>query len=241
MINNQFYDELNEKWHEGSDHPVALLRAENRSRVPWILQEVESYFGRKVRVLDIGCGGGFLTKGFADRGDEVVGLDCSESSLKIAALADKKSSYIKGDAYQLPFAEESFDVVCAMDLLEHVEDPAQVIGEGSRVLKKGGLFFYHTFNRNLLSYLLVIKGVEWGVKNTPKNMHAYPLFITPKELKDTCSEKGLKVKKMRGFHPKLFQKAWLKLLVSRKVPEDFTFVFSKNLQTGYSGFAIKSL
>ncbi|PIS02921.1 MAG: 3-demethylubiquinone-9 3-O-methyltransferase [Chlamydiae bacterium CG10_big_fil_rev_8_21_14_0_10_42_34] len=237
-INNTFYDELEEGWYTAQDHPIALLRAENAVRVPWIIEQI----GEKKVVLDIGCGAGILTNALAKAGHTVSGIDLSESSLHIAKKYDEtaKVTYLNASAYALPFPNDHFDVVCAMDVLEHVEDPAQLIKEASRVLKAGGLFFFHTFNRNLLSYLLVIKGVDWCVPNAPKNMHVYPLFIKPKELDKLCKKHDMQVQAFHGFIPKIFSFALIKMILKRKVPEDFGFRFSKSLTTGYCGIAKKN-
>jgi 2-polyprenyl-6-hydroxyphenyl methylase/3-demethylubiquinone-9 3-methyltransferase len=127
-----------------------------------------------------------------------------------------------------------------MDLLEHVEDPSKVIEEASRVLKPGGLFFFHTFNRNPLSYLLIIKGVDWFVRNAPKNMHVYRLFIKPKELKSFCLSQNLKVEHIFGMRPSFSSPALFKMLLTGKVDSKFRFVFTPSLMTGYVGFAKKS-
>jgi 2-polyprenyl-6-hydroxyphenyl methylase/3-demethylubiquinone-9 3-methyltransferase len=236
-INNDFYEELADQWYTASDHPIALLRAENAVRIPWILGEI----GENKTVLDIGCGAGILTNALAEKGHTVSGIDLSESSLKVAEARDatKKVDYRAANAYSLPYPNQTFDVVCAMDVLEHVEEPALLISEASRVLKPGGLFFFHTFNRNFLSYLLIIKGVEWCVPNAPKNMHVYPLFIKPEELTEFCIDQDLRVKKMHGFRPQIFSRAFFKMLFTRKVPHNFGFCFSKSLATGYCGYAKK--
>jgi 2-polyprenyl-6-hydroxyphenyl methylase/3-demethylubiquinone-9 3-methyltransferase len=126
-----------------------------------------------------------------------------------------------------------------MDVLEHVEEPSLLISEAARVLRPGGLFFFHTFNRNFLSYLLVIKGVEWCVPNAPKNMHVYPLFIKPAELEEICLNRNLQIIQMQGFIPKIFSRSLWQMLVKRKVPQSFSFRFSKSLTTGYCGYAQK--
>jgi 2-polyprenyl-6-hydroxyphenyl methylase/3-demethylubiquinone-9 3-methyltransferase len=192
-------------------------------------------------VLDIGCGAGLLTNALAKAGHTVSGIDLSESSLEIAKKYDqtKKVRYLTANAYSLPFANEEFDVVCATDVLEHVEDPRLLIAEAGRVLKSNGLFFFHTFNRNLLSYILVIKGVEWCVRNTPKNMHVYPLFIKPKELNELCFFYQLNVIKLIGLRPKFLNCAFFKMLFTRRVSRDFRFCFSRSLATGYCGMAQK--
>lgn len=236
-INNAFYDKLEEGWYTASDHPIALLRAENAVRVPWIIREI----GKNKTVLDIGCGAGILTNALSKEGHTVFGIDLSASSLKVAQKYDttQKVSYQIASAYELPYPDQTFDIVCAMDVLEHVEEPSRLIAEASRVLKSGGRFFFHTFNRNLLSYLLIIKGVDWCVPNAPKNMHVYPLFIKPSELKTMCKNHHLEIANLQGFVPQIFSTGFLKMTFQRQVPENLPFRFSKNLLTGYCGFAKK--
>lgn len=235
-INNDFYDQLGDGWYSDTNHPIALLRAENAIRVPWIASEISN----PSKVLDIGCGAGFLTNPLAQNGHTVFGIDLSQTSLEIAKKRDatQKVTYEVANAYCLPYSDESFDVVCAMDVLEHVDHPQLLIAEASRVLKKGGQFFFHTFNRNFLSYLMIIKGVEWCVPNTPKNMHVYPLFIKPEELADLLENEQLTIQKVFGFRPKI-NRPFFKMVFTRKIPVAFEFCFSKNLMTGYCGSARK--
>ncbi len=241
MINNEFYDTLGSRWMMGSDHPVALLRAENKLRTPWIAAEIAKKFPHPVSVLDIGCGAGILTNALAKEGHQVAGIDLSESSLAIARQNDEAGTvdYRRANAYALPFSDANFETVCAMDVLEHVEEPRRLIAEAARVLKPGGFFFFHTFNRNLLSYLIVIKGVEWCVRNTPPNMHVYSLFIKPAELKRYCYLHDLHIGMLRGFRPKFFSLPFLQMLLTHKVSDSFSFQFSNSLATGYCGIAQK--
>ena len=238
-INNAFYDHID--WYDAIDHPVALLRAENALRNPWIAEMLVQRGKQGCSVLDIGCGAGFLTNYLAKQGYRVSGIDLSTSSLQEARRRDETGSvsYHSGNATSLPFADQSFDVVTAMDLLEHVEQPDQVIREAARVLKKGGLFFFHTFNRNLLSYLLIIKGVDWFLPNAPKNMHVYSLFIKPKELEKMCAKESLIVEEMRGVKPVINLTTAVELLRDRKI--NLNFAFTPNLKTGYCGVARSAL
>jgi 2-polyprenyl-6-hydroxyphenyl methylase/3-demethylubiquinone-9 3-methyltransferase len=241
-VNNAFYDELGEGWYDDIDHPIALLRAENKVRIPWIIGEIDSQFKRPVAVLDVGCGAGLLTNALAVAGHLVSGIDLSETSLETARRHDQTGQvrYRVANAYSLPFADASFDVVCATDVLEHVEEPHRLIAEASRVLKPNGLFFFHTFNRNPLSYLVIIKGVDWFVRNAPKHMHVYSLFIKPKELRHLCLQQSLHVQSIVGFRP-IVSLPLFRMIFTRRVPPNFSFRFSKSLATGYCGFAQKQI
>lgn len=241
LINNEFYHDLHENWYTSDHHPIALLRAENKVRNPWIRKTIKDHFPTKCSILDIGCGAGILTNDLVKDNHDVTGVDLSAPSLKIAEKYDdtKKVKYQMANAYDLPFKEKTFDIVCAMDVLEHVENPFQLIIEASRVLKHGGLFFFHTFHQNLLSYLFIIKCVDWFVPNAPKNMHVYNLFIKPKDLKFMCKKAGLSVDKIFGFQPKILSKEVLKMLFFKKLDDKFPFQFTKKVRTGYLGYAFK--
>jgi 2-polyprenyl-6-hydroxyphenyl methylase/3-demethylubiquinone-9 3-methyltransferase len=238
-VNNALYDELGERWYTAADDPVALLRAEARSRNPWVVERIRARFGGAARVLDVGCGAGFLSNHLASEGFRVDGLDASAESLAVAAQHDRTRSvrYKLGDALALPYPDSSFDVVCAMDFLEHVEDPGRAVAEAARVLRPQGLFFFHTFNRNFLAWLVVIKGVEWFVKNTPRDMHVWRLFLKPQEVLAMCDASGLQIVELRGSAPVVWSRAFWRMLLTGVVPGDFRFRFTSSTRLAYTGFA----
>ncbi len=238
-MNNAIYDELGARWYDAKDDPVALLRAESRHRNPWVAQQIFRAFGpRPCSVLDVGCGAGFLSNYLVQRGHRVIGLDAAPDCLAEAARHDASRTviYEQGDALALPYDDASFDVVCAMDFLEHVEEPGRAIAEIARVLAPGGMFFFHTFNRNWLSYLVVIKAVEWFVKNTPKDMHVLRLFLKPEEVAAMCREHGMEPVQMLGSRPRFGAPAW-RALASGSVGDDFEFTFTPSTRLAYTGFA----
>jgi 2-polyprenyl-6-hydroxyphenyl methylase/3-demethylubiquinone-9 3-methyltransferase len=242
QVNNAIYRQLGDRWYTAQDDPIALLRAESRARNPWVAENIRLTFpSGEVRVLDMGCGGGFLSNYLAGAGFAVTGLDAAAESLAVARRYDAtgRACYVMGEAYHLPYAEGVFNAACAMDFLEHVDDPGRAVAEAARILQPGGLFFFATFNRNIISWLFGIKGVEWFVKNTPPRLHELSHFIKPAELRAMCEEGGLRIIELHGFAPQ-FDRAFWRLLVTGVVTDDFTFQFGRNTLTGYIGMAVKS-
>lgn len=240
-VNNDYYNHLGDSWYSADNDPIAVLRAEQKTKNPWVEKRINNHFDSKdLSILDVGCGAGFLTNYLALSFSSVSGLDASISSLETAKVKDstKKVNYIEGSAYQLPFEDNSQDVVCAMDFLEHVERPEDVVLECSRVLKSDGLFFFHTFNRNFISWLVVIKFMEWFMPNTPKHLHVLHLFIKPAELEIMMKMSKLVSKEWTGLSPK-FDIDFFKSLFARKVKPGFAFETKKSTMLGYMGYAVK--
>ncbi len=238
QIDNSIYETYGDRWYTAYDDPVALLRAENRVKFPWILNKLQAMGHSGQQILDVGCGGGFLSNELARQGYAVTGVDLSPESLRVAKRYDTSGTvrYDVADAYELPYPDRSFDVVTAMDFLEHVDDPARAIREFSRVLAPGGLFFFHTFNRNPLAHLVVIKLLEWFIQNTPKNMHVIELFIKPEELRAYCAQAGMEVMALTGIRPKLSTISWNMLRTGIVCPE-LEFALTRNLLLSYMGVA----
>lgn len=241
-VDNDYYHHLGDDWFTATDDPVALLRAESKLKNPWVAKTISKQLGSdKKKILDIGCGAGFLSNALASEGHDVDGIDMSEESLAVARKYDttKTANYQFANAYELPFADQSFDVVCAMDFLEHVEDPNKVIQEASRVLKPGGIFFFHTFSKNFLAYIVIIKLVEWFLPKTPKHMHILRLFISPKPLKKMITAAEMKTEHLMGIRPQIGKSAFWMSMLKREVHPEFSFTFTKSTLLSYIGFARK--
>ncbi|MFP5459221.1 MAG: bifunctional 2-polyprenyl-6-hydroxyphenol methylase/3-demethylubiquinol 3-O-methyltransferase UbiG [Bacteriovoracia bacterium] len=236
LIDNSIYNLYGDRWYTAFDDPIALLRAENEAKYPWI----KARLGDARSILDVGCGAGFLTNRLAQDGYTVTGLDLSGESLAVARRFDttKSVNYVEASAYELPFPDESFDAVTSLDFLEHVTDPEAVVRECARVLRPGGLFFFHTFNRNPVAEFVVIKLVEKLVKNTPKHMHVIELFITPQELFQYCEASNLTPEAITGLKPK-FSTVTLESLRTGVVPRGLEFETTKSLLISYLGAARK--
>jgi len=156
------------------------------------------------RVLDVGCGGGLLSEGMAARGARVTGIDMGEAPLSVARLHRHESGievdYERITAEALAEREPgSFDTVTCMEMLEHVPDPASVIGACARLVRPGGDLFFSTINRNPKSYLFAILGAEYLLRMLPRGTHDYSKFIRPSELERWARQAGLQLRDLTGM------------------------------------------
>lgn len=179
------------------------LHALNPVRLQFIRDQVCTHFGRGDRTLrpfeslttlDIGCGGGLLCEPVARLGASVTGLDPARDSIE-AARAHARSQGLDID-YRAARAEDmqsegnAFDVVIAMEVVEHVPDVAAFIGVAASLVKPGGLLLLSTINRTLKSYALAIVGAEFILRWLPVGTHRWDRFVTPGELSAACSGAG---------------------------------------------------
>ncbi|MGI9309718.1 MAG: bifunctional 2-polyprenyl-6-hydroxyphenol methylase/3-demethylubiquinol 3-O-methyltransferase UbiG [Gammaproteobacteria bacterium] len=156
--------------------------------------------------LDVGCGGGLLSEGLANRGAIVTGIDLAEPSLNVARLHLAESGvanvqYQHNSAEQLcSTKQEEYDVVTCLEVLEHVPDPAELIAACSQLVRPGGHVFFSTINRNPKSFLLAIVAAEYILGLLPKGTHEYERLIKPSELARWGRAAGLHLDDLRGIH-----------------------------------------
>ena len=155
-------------------------------------------------LVDVGCGGGILAESMAQRGATVTGIDMGEAPLAVARIHQLESGvevdYRQTTAEALADeAPESFDVVCCLEMLEHVPDPAAVVQACADLCKPGGNLYFSTINRNPKSYLFAIVGAEYVLRLLPRGTHDYAKLIKPSELAEWIREAGLELERMTGL------------------------------------------
>jgi 2-polyprenyl-6-hydroxyphenyl methylase/3-demethylubiquinone-9 3-methyltransferase len=182
----------------------ATLHKFNLVRLGYIRDRAAAHFGRDprrpdclsgLRMLDIGCGGGILSEPLAQLGATIVGADPSESNIAVArrhaAAAGLLIDYRSTTAEILTEAGEIFDVVLAMEVVEHVADVGRFVDLTAGIVKPGGLMFVGTLNRTLKSFLLAIVGAEYILSWIPRGTHRWHKFVKPIELKLAIERNGL--------------------------------------------------
>lgn len=156
------------------------------------------------QLVDVGCGGGILAESMAQRGAAVTGIDMGEAPLSVARMHGLESgvevNYRQSTAEELA-AEEAgtYDIVCCLEMLEHVPDPGAVIAACAALARPGGSLYFSTINRNAKAFAFAIVGAEHILKLLPAGTHEYAKFIKPSELAGWLREAGLVLEGMTGL------------------------------------------
>ncbi|KQQ79897.1 bifunctional 2-polyprenyl-6-hydroxyphenol methylase/3-demethylubiquinol 3-O-methyltransferase UbiG [Aureimonas sp. Leaf324] len=188
----------------------------NPVRLAYIREQVGLNFGRDLhslkpfeglRMLDIGCGGGLISEPLARLGAEVVGADASVTNIEVARLHAAESGvavdYRAETAEALEEAGERFDVVLALEVVEHVSDVNYFLTSAARMVKPGGLIFVATINRTMKALTFAIVGAEYVLGWLPKGTHEYAKLVRPGEIDAPLGAEGFTRIDQTGvvYHP----------------------------------------
>jgi 2-polyprenyl-6-hydroxyphenyl methylase / 3-demethylubiquinone-9 3-methyltransferase len=201
--------------------PMAALHKFNPVRLAYIRDRAAEHCGRDptklgclagLRILDIGCGGGILSEPLARLGASVVGIDPSQGNIAVArrhaAQTGLTIDYREATAEALAGAGEMFDVVLAMEVVEHVTDVDLFVERAAAMVKPGGLLFVATLNRTAKSFALAIVGAEYVLRWLPRGTHQWDKFVTPNELETAIEQSGLRISAETGVIYNLFADRW---------------------------------
>ncbi|KAK4847037.1 hypothetical protein QYF36_024619 [Acer negundo] len=197
-----------------SDGPFKPLHVMNPTRLAFIRSTLCRHFGKDpncakpfegLNIVDVGCGGGILSEPLARMGATVTGVDAVDKNIKIARLhagSDPETSTIEyccTTAEKLVEEQRRFDAVIALEVIEHVADPAEFCKSLAALTVEGGANVISTINRSMRAYATAIVAAEYILRWLPKGTHEWSSFLTPEELVLILQRSLIDVKEMAGF------------------------------------------
>jgi len=201
----------------GKFKPLHLF---NPARIEFIKKKLISHLSlnsnsskplKKLKILDIGCGGGLLCEPLNRLGATITGIDPSSENIKIAKLHSKEMNlnieYINCAPEKLNF-KNKFDVILNMEVIEHVSDVNLFMQNCSKLIKTQGIMFVATLNKNLKSYVFGIIGAEYILRWLPIGTHDWDKFLAPKDLEDIMVNNNFLADETIGMKFNIFSNSW---------------------------------
>ena len=215
------FSKLAEDWWnpKGKFQPLHLF---NPARIKFIKEKLIYHFKldansqkplEKLKILDIGSGGGLLCEPLNRLGAEVTGIDASKNNIEVAKLHAKEMNlnieYIHSSPENTNL-KNKFDVILNMEVVEHVSNINLFIEKCSELVKKNGIIFVATINKNLKSYVFAILGAEYILRWLPIGTHDWNKFLTPQELESIAKNNNFLFDETVGMKFNMFSKKWVK-------------------------------
>lgn len=198
-----------------ADGAFSPLHRLNPVRLSFIIASLRQLLPQKIaagrqslaqlKILDIGCGGGLVCEPLARLGAHVTGIDADPNAIQVAtshaAAQDLPITYRHAAPEDMAADwQASFDVVLALEVIEHVSDPAIFISLCAQMLRPGGVFICSTLNRTVQSYLTAIIGAEYLTRWVPRGTHQWGQFIKPHEMAAMARDHDLTLHAVEGLH-----------------------------------------
>ena len=207
----RLFNRLAEDWWD-EEGEMSFLHSMSEIRMTYIRNIIFEHFVIKseslkslegIRVLDVGCGGGIASEPMARMGAKVTGIDQSVELINVAKKHSKimnlKIKYLNKTIENIVSSHAKYDVVVALELLEHVNNFSIFCKLLSECVESKGLIILSTINRTVLAKLLVINLAENILKKMPKGTHNFKKFIKPNELSNSFKSFGFKIRHLKGL------------------------------------------
>lgn len=190
---------------------LKTLHEINVPRLEFIITKIKDHFHakdtklplKKLRILDIGCGGGILSEPLARLGGEITAIDASKESINVAKLHAKQTGlnvdYFCETVEKHIKKNTKYDVVTCLEVLEHVDNVEEFIANCSKLVKRGGLIFFSTINKTLKSYMQAIVAAEYIMRWLPAGTHNWEKFLRPSTINNVFMSVGVELKEIKGI------------------------------------------
>ena len=175
----------------------------NPVRLEYVVSDICAHFGRDrndptplkgLSVLDVGCGGGLVCEPLARLGATVTGVDAAAANIPVAEIHARQSGlqieYINATVEDLGAQGRTFDVVLALEVIEHVNEPDAFVGALRQVMADDGFMIMSTFNKTAKSFALGIVAAEYVLRWLPKGTHEWNRFVPPRLMEQWAEERG---------------------------------------------------
>ena len=226
----------NEWWNpSGKFKPLHLF---NPARIKFIKEKLVTHYKRdpnsqkplkELKILDIGCGGGLLCEPLNRLGADMTGIDASSNNIEVAKLHSREMNlnikYIHTAPENLCLKNNNYDVLLCMEVVEHLKDVNLFIKSCSKLVKKNGVMFIATINKNLKSYVFAILGAEYILRWLPIGTHDWDKFLTPQDLEIITNKNHFVTDEIVGMKFNLLSSKWNK---SNDISVNYISTFLKN-------------
>ena len=218
----------------GKFRPLHLF---NPTRIAFIKEKLISHFKlnansseplKELKILDIGCGGGLLCEPLNRLGATITGIDPSNDNIEVAKLHSKEMNlnieYMRCSPENLNFKNE-FNVLLCMEVVEHLKNVNLFMQNCSKLVKKNGIMFVSTINKNLKSYVFAILGAEYIMRWLPIGTHDWDKFLSPQDLEIITNKNSFVTDEIIGMKFNLLSSKWNK---SNDISVNYISTFLKN-------------